>query len=363
MIEGQEGVTWQDWCALADACEEHGVETLFRSDHYISQGDEAHNVAHDAWTTIAALAARTSTLRFGTLVSPATFRAPALLANAAATADHVSGGRIELGLGAGWMEREHRAYGFPFPETQRAGRDARRAGRDRPPALDGGARRLPRPPLHARGRARRSRSRCSSRGRRCSSAAAAGAAPSSRRSVRGRVQHAVRLARGGSGDAREKTRPLRFSVMTGFLVGETHEEMRERADELYARRPREQSFDDWLAAYSERCVVGSVDEVVARLQRVRARRLRPRDAPAPAPHRPRAGAADRPRARSGAGLAVRRVRDDPAVDEPRHRPPRDLQRRRVRDRRDAARARVHGQLAATTSATSSSTSGRRTSPT
>src|ERR1700753_2878286 len=125
MIEGQEGVTWQDWCALAAACEEHGVETLFRSDHYISQGDEAHNVAHDAWTTIAALAARTvaapaartSTLRFGTLVSPATFRAPALLANAAATADHVSGGRIELGLGAGWMEREHRAYGFPFPKT------------------------------------------------------------------------------------------------------------------------------------------------------------------------------------------------------------------------------------------------------
>src|SRR5438445_13107616 len=117
MIEGQEGVTWQDWCALADACEEHGVDTLFRSDHYISQGNEAGNVAHDAWTTIAALAARTTTLRFGTLVSPATFRPPALLANAVATADHVSGGRVELGLGAGWMEREHRAFAFPFPET------------------------------------------------------------------------------------------------------------------------------------------------------------------------------------------------------------------------------------------------------
>src|SRR5581483_3069260 len=117
MIEGQEGVTWEQWCALADACEEHGVETLFRSDHYISQADESGNVAHDAWTTIAALAARTARLRFGTLVSPATFRAPALLANAAATADHVSGGRIELGLGAGWMEREHRAFGFAFPET------------------------------------------------------------------------------------------------------------------------------------------------------------------------------------------------------------------------------------------------------
>ena len=154
MIEGQEGVTWEHWCALADACEEHGVVTLFRSDHYISQCDEDANVAHDAWTTIAALAARTTTLRLGTLVSPATFRPPALLANAAATADHVSGGRIELGLGAGWMEREHRAFGFPFPETARPDGDVRRAARDRPPALDGAARRLPRPPLHARGRAR-----------------------------------------------------------------------------------------------------------------------------------------------------------------------------------------------------------------
>src|SRR6266542_383607 len=117
LIEGQEGVTWEQWCALAEACETHGVDTLFRSDHYISQADESGNVAHDAWTTLAALAARTTTLRFGTLVSPATFRLPALLANAAATVDHVSGGRIELGLGAGWMEREHRAFGFPFPET------------------------------------------------------------------------------------------------------------------------------------------------------------------------------------------------------------------------------------------------------
>jgi alkanesulfonate monooxygenase SsuD/methylene tetrahydromethanopterin reductase-like flavin-dependent oxidoreductase (luciferase family) len=65
---------------------------------------------------------------------------------------------------------------------------------------------------------------------------------------------------------RKRIGPLRFSVMTGFLVGETHEEMRERAEALYSRRPREQSFDDWLAAYSERSVVGSVDEVVERLR-------------------------------------------------------------------------------------------------
>src|SRR6476469_9952566 len=120
MIEGQEGVSWQQWCDLAAACEEHGVATLYRSDHYISQANETGNVAHDAWTTLAALAARTTTLRFGTLVSPSTFRLPGLLANAVATVDHVSGGRIQLGLGAGWTEREPRAYGFPFAE--RSGR-------------------------------------------------------------------------------------------------------------------------------------------------------------------------------------------------------------------------------------------------
>ena len=117
MIEGQEGVTWEDWVALADACEEHGVESLFRSDHYISGFDESRP-ALDAWATIAGLAARTTRLELGTLVSPATFRHPSLLARNAATADEISGGRIVLGMGAGWMEREHLAYGFDFATTR-----------------------------------------------------------------------------------------------------------------------------------------------------------------------------------------------------------------------------------------------------
>jgi alkanesulfonate monooxygenase SsuD/methylene tetrahydromethanopterin reductase-like flavin-dependent oxidoreductase (luciferase family) len=117
MIEGQEGVTWDDWVALADACEEHGVEALFRSDHYISGFDESRPVL-DAWATIAGLAARTTKLELGTLVSPGTFRHPSLLARNAATADEISGGRIVLGLGAGWMEREHEAYGFDFATTR-----------------------------------------------------------------------------------------------------------------------------------------------------------------------------------------------------------------------------------------------------
>lgn len=117
MIEGQEDVTWDDWVALASACEEHGVEALLRSDHYISQFDESRHVL-DAWTTIAGLAARTSKLELGTLVSPATFRHPSVLVRSAATADEISGGRVTLGMGAGWMEREHEAYGFDFPGTR-----------------------------------------------------------------------------------------------------------------------------------------------------------------------------------------------------------------------------------------------------
>jgi F420-dependent oxidoreductase-like protein len=113
MIEGQEGVTWDDWVALAEACETNGVEALFRSDHYVSGFDERRRVL-DAWTTIAALAARTTTLQLGSLVSPVTFRHPAVLARSAATADEISGGRVTLGIGAAWMEREHHAYGFDF---------------------------------------------------------------------------------------------------------------------------------------------------------------------------------------------------------------------------------------------------------
>jgi alkanesulfonate monooxygenase SsuD/methylene tetrahydromethanopterin reductase-like flavin-dependent oxidoreductase (luciferase family) len=117
MIEGQEGVSWSQWLALADACEEHGIETLFRSDHYLSLAAPRERAATDAWTTLGALAARTSRLRLGTLVSPVTFRHPAVLARAAATVDHVSDGRVEVGMGAGWMELEHETFGFPFPET------------------------------------------------------------------------------------------------------------------------------------------------------------------------------------------------------------------------------------------------------
>jgi F420-dependent oxidoreductase-like protein len=115
MIEGQEGVAWADWVALAQACERHGFEAMFRSDHYLSVDGRGERGSLDAWATICGLSAVTETLRFGTMVSPATFRHPSVVAKTVASADHISGGRIELGLGTGWLEAEHTAYGFPFP--------------------------------------------------------------------------------------------------------------------------------------------------------------------------------------------------------------------------------------------------------
>jgi alkanesulfonate monooxygenase SsuD/methylene tetrahydromethanopterin reductase-like flavin-dependent oxidoreductase (luciferase family) len=118
MLEGQEGIEWEQWRALAAAAEEAGLDGLFRSDHYrsILRGEPAGSL--DAWATLAALAVSTRRIRLGTLVSPVTFRPASVLAKNAVTVDHVSGGRVELGIGAGWYQAEHESYGFPFPSTR-----------------------------------------------------------------------------------------------------------------------------------------------------------------------------------------------------------------------------------------------------
>jgi F420-dependent oxidoreductase-like protein len=117
MIEGQEGVTWQDWVALASAVESSGLDGLYRSDHYLSGDGFTGRAALDAWATLAGLAGLTRRIRLGTMVSPVTFRHPSVLASMVTTVDHISGGRVELGLGAGWYRLEHQVFGFEFPPT------------------------------------------------------------------------------------------------------------------------------------------------------------------------------------------------------------------------------------------------------
>ncbi len=114
MIEGQEDVTWEQWVAIAESCEENRIPALFRSDHYLSVFDQDGRGSLDAWGTLCGLAARTTSLRLGTMVSPASFRHPAIFAKLVATADQISDGRIEPALGAGWHRPEHDAYGLPF---------------------------------------------------------------------------------------------------------------------------------------------------------------------------------------------------------------------------------------------------------
>ncbi len=113
--EPQQGADYDDLLAVAQATERLGFDAFFRSDHYLAMNAEGLPGPTDAWTTLAGLARETSRIRLGTLVSSATFRHPGVLAIQVAQVDAMSGGRVELGLGAGWFAAEHAAYGIPFP--------------------------------------------------------------------------------------------------------------------------------------------------------------------------------------------------------------------------------------------------------
>jgi F420-dependent oxidoreductase-like protein len=113
--EPQEGATYDDLLAVARRTEELGFDAFFRSDHYVAFSGDGLPGPTDAWTTLAGLARETSRIRLGTLVTPVTFRRPGPLAIAVAQVDQMSGGRVELGLGTGWHDGEHAAYGIPFP--------------------------------------------------------------------------------------------------------------------------------------------------------------------------------------------------------------------------------------------------------
>jgi F420-dependent oxidoreductase-like protein len=115
--EPQMGATYDDLLAVARRTEEAGFDAFFRSDHYLTMGGDGLPGPTDAWLTLAALARETSRIRLGTLMTAATFRLPGPLAISVAQVDQMSGGRVEFGIGAGWFEAEHEAYGIPFPEV------------------------------------------------------------------------------------------------------------------------------------------------------------------------------------------------------------------------------------------------------
>lgn len=115
MTEPQQGISYDEILALARAAERAGLEAFFRSDHYASFPGPAGEPTTDAWATLAGLARETSTIRIGSLVSPVTFRIPGAFAKMAATVSEMSGGRLEVGMGAGWNDADHHQLGIPFP--------------------------------------------------------------------------------------------------------------------------------------------------------------------------------------------------------------------------------------------------------
>lgn len=250
MIEGQEGVSWEDWLALARACEEHGVEALFRSDHYLSPTDP-ERAALDAWTVIPALAAQTSKLELGTLVSPVTFRPAAVLANASMTANEIGGGRVSLGMGTGWMEAEHEAFGFPFPPMK----ERLRLFRDQIEAVHSFWGDGPRPQLIVGG---------------------SGLSGTVRPAARWADEYnTVMVPPAECAERREKLMracehegraPITFSLMTACAIGQTSEEATERIRRRLERSGQQVDPNEYRATRGAAAILGTVAEAAVQLR-------------------------------------------------------------------------------------------------
>jgi alkanesulfonate monooxygenase SsuD/methylene tetrahydromethanopterin reductase-like flavin-dependent oxidoreductase (luciferase family) len=272
MIEGQEDVSWGEWVALAEAVEASGMEGLFRSDHYQSVARHTDRGALDAWTTLAALGQLTSRIRLGTMVSPTSFRHPSVLAKSAVTADHVSGGRVELGMGAGWHDLEHHTYGFAFHDLgtryevfeEQVEIVARQLREDRfdfrgrhYTLLDCEARPKPvqgRLPLLIGGAG----------GPRSVAIAARWADEyntvfPSVEEARERREAVVRACEA------ERRDPLTFSMMIGCVIGADAGEVEDRARRLHERSGTDEAFDGWFGKRRDVWLVGTVAQVGERL--------------------------------------------------------------------------------------------------
>jgi alkanesulfonate monooxygenase SsuD/methylene tetrahydromethanopterin reductase-like flavin-dependent oxidoreductase (luciferase family) len=250
MIEGQEGVSWEDWLALARACEEYGVEALFRSDHYLSPTDPSR-AALDAWAVIPALAAQTSGLELGTLVSPVTFRAAAVLANASATANEIAAGRVSLGMGTGWMEAEHEAFGFPFPELKI------RLGwlEEQIEAVRGFWGDRPHPHLIVGGSARSGTLR-----------PAATWADEYNTIFATPEECAQRRQRLVEACEREGRAPIPLSLMTACAIGRTTDEARERIRRRIDRAGQQVDPDEYREQRGAASILGTLDEAAEQLR-------------------------------------------------------------------------------------------------
>jgi F420-dependent oxidoreductase-like protein len=274
MIEGQESVTWEQWVALARATEDAGLEGLFRSDHYQSVASHRDRSSLDAWVTLGALGAVTERIRIGTMVSPTSFRHPSVLAKSAVTADHVSGGRIEVGLGAGWHELEHRTYGFEFHELgtryevfeeqveiiTRQFREDRFDHHGVHYRLEG-CQANPKPvqspsiPVILGGMAGPRSARLAAR--------FADEYNTVFPSLEAVVERRASLAAACHDHGRE---PLPLSIMTGCVLGRDEQELEDRVSLLKERSGAEGDLQAWLDGLRSTWVIGTVEQAATRLR-------------------------------------------------------------------------------------------------
>lgn len=276
MLEGQEGVSWRQWLAVAEAAERLGFDGLYTSDHYLSDVAVPEPGSNDAWTLLGALAARTERLRLGTMVSPVTFRLPAVLAKAATTVDRISGGRAVLGMGAGWWDQEHRSHGVPFPTTGERFEMLEEqleilhglwseevySFESRHYAIEG-CRFLPKPVqrphppivLGGKGGPRMARlvARWGDEFNRV------GGTPE-------QVREAIERVRSAVADAGRDPSGVTISFMTWVMVGRTEQEWRARVEVARSMDRSAGAFDDYLADVSRDCFVGTVDRVLERMR-------------------------------------------------------------------------------------------------
>jgi F420-dependent oxidoreductase-like protein len=279
MIEGQEGVTWDDWARLAALAERHGFDGLFRSDHYTAIVRPQAG-ALDAWATLAGLATVTQRIRLGTLVSPATFRHPSVLARMAVTVDHISRGRIEVGMGSGWYEREHLENGFPFLDGKKrfdlfaeqvevvvrswteegfdhSGQSYELRGQTALPR----PLQQPHPPLVVGGSAKARFAALAARY--ANEVNTLGAPNDELRERKARLDRAC-------AEAGRDPSTLVFSVMTACFVGADRGEVLDRLRAFLSIRGDDADPAKVLAERADRWLAGTVDEVAARIEELRA---------------------------------------------------------------------------------------------
>lgn len=285
MSEPQQGMTYLEILALARAAEDAGFETYFRSDHYASFPGESGLPTTDAWATLAGLARETKRIGLGTLVSPVTFREPGNLVKVVTTVDEMSGGRVELGLGAGWNDEEHAQHGIRFPETHERfdmleeqlaivhglwtepdgwsyggrhwqvngarfyAKPVARAGRRHPNIILGG-----------RGGPRLARLTAQY----ADEINISSATPQMAVEGFGRVRDACRAIGRDPGE-------LTYSAMSGVLVGRDDSEVRARVAELMrVFGGSDQELDAWLDERKKRWIMGTPDEARSRVKALEA---------------------------------------------------------------------------------------------